>query len=202
MFTGIITERGEVVDALTIESGRRLTINAHDTSPELRLGDSVSVNGACLTVVGNTDEAFTVEVVQESLDRTTLGGLEVGSKVNLERPMAATGRFDGHIVQGHIDGVGHVTGMLEEGEAVRIRISVPTEIARYMVEKGSITIDGTSLTVTALSGIEESIAWVEVVLIPHTLDVTTLGSARIGSPVNLEGDVIAKYVERLIGART
>jgi len=202
MFTGIITEMGTVVDVLANENGRRLTVDAPETLAGLRIGESVSVNGVCLTVVGNSDETFTVEVVKESLDRTTLGELVVSSPVNLERPLIATGRFDGHIVQGHVDGVGIVASISEEGDASRIRIEVPPEVARYIVEKGSITIDGTSLTVSALSKIGAAPAWVEVVLIPHTLAVTVLASRQPSSRVNLEVDVIAKYVERLMGART
>jgi len=202
MFTGIITELGTVVDVLPNDNGRRLTVDAHETAAGLRIGESVSVNGVCLTVVGNSDETFTVEVVKESLDRTTLGELVMSSPVNLERPLIASGRFDGHIVQGHVDGVGVVASISKEGDASRIRIEVPPEVARYIVEKGSITIDGTSLTVSALNEIGATPAWVEVVLIPHTLAVTVFATRQPGSRVNLEVDVIAKYVERLMGART
>lgn len=201
MFTGIISELGTVVDVLPNENGRRLTVDAHETAAGLRIGESVSINGVCLTVVGRNDETFTVEVVRESIDRTTLGELEMNSRVNLERPLSSTGRFDGHIVQGHVDGVGIVTRISPEGDASRIRIEVPVEVARYIVEKGSITLDGTSLTVSALSETGAAPAWVEVVLIPHTLAVTVFASRQRGSRINLEVDVIAKYVERLMGAR-
>jgi len=201
MFTGIVTELGEVVEILVIDSGCQLTVAADKTSSDIRSGDSVSVNGVCLTVVEHTTKTFTVQVVDETLDRTALGELVVNSPVNLERPMAASGRFDGHIVQGHVDGVGVIIAVASEGDASRVRVEVPPGVSRYIVEKGSITIDGTSLTVTALSGIEAQPAWFEVVLIPHTLDATVFGTRSVGSRVNLEVDVIAKYVERLIGAR-
>jgi len=202
MFTGIVTEVGEVVGIRPIDSGRQLTVAAGDTSSDVDPGDSVSVNGVCLTVVERTAETFSVQVVEESLSRTTLGELVVSSPVNLERPMTATGRFDGHIVQGHVDGIGVVVAIAPEGDASRVRIEVSRDTARYIVEKGSITIDGTSLTVTGLSSIGAEPAWFEVVLIPHTLDVTVFGTRSAGSRVNLEVDVIAKYVERLIGARS
>jgi len=202
MFTGIITELGEVVEVRAIDSGRQLTVAATDTSCDVDPGDSVSVNGVCLTVVERTRETFTVQVVDESLRRSTLGELVVSSPVNLERPMTATGRLDGHIVQGHVDGVGVIISIAREGDASRVRIGIPTGVARYVVEKGSIAIDGTSLTVTALSDIGTETAWFEVVLIPHTLDATVFGTRSTGSRVNLEVDVIAKYVERLIGARS
>jgi len=201
MFTGIISELGEVVDTQEIDDGRQLTIAAAETSPDVRTGDSVSVNGVCLTVVESSDTSFTVQVVGESISRTTLGELVVNSPVNLEQPMTAMGRFDGHIVQGHVDGVGVVVATVSEGEALRVRIRVPSIVVKYIVEKGSITVDGTSLTVTAVSDIGSEQAWFEVVLIPHTLEVTVFGTRPAGSRVNLEVDVIAKYVERLIGAR-
>lgn len=202
MFTGIVAELGQVTEARAIDSGRQLTVAAVDTASEIDTGDSVSVNGVCLTVMEHTTGTFTVQVVDETLSRTTLGELVKGSAVNLERPMTATGRFDGHIVQGHVDGVGVIVSLTREGDASRVRIEVPRGVSRYIVEKGSITIDGTSLTVTALSEIGEQAAWFEVVLIPHTLDATVFGTRSVGSRVNLEVDVIAKYVERLIGARS
>jgi riboflavin synthase len=132
------------------------------------------------------------------MTRTSLGALESGSVVNLERPLAATGRFDGHIVQGHVDGVGEIVEMADEGGSVRIRVTLPPDLSRYLVEKGSITVDGTSLTVTAVSETDASRAWFEFVLIPHTLEVTAFGTRRPGDAVNLEVDVIAKYVERML----
>ena len=142
---------------------------------------------------------FSVEVVDESLSRTSLGELSRGDIVNLERPMAASSRFDGHIVQGHVDGIGTVVSIIQEGEASRMRIALSSDLSRFTVEKGSIAVDGTSLTITAVSEMGASDAWFEIVLIPHTLAVTVLGQADVGSVVNLETDVIAKYLERMIG---
>jgi len=199
MFTGIVTELGTVT---SIEQGKgaiRVTIEAARSSAGIIVGDSISINGVCLTAVEIDADSFSVEIVDESLSRSTLGTLRTESVVNLERPIAATGRFDGHIVQGHVDGVGTVTSIIEEGGAARYRIRVPRELARYTVEKGSIAIDGTSLTITAVSDEGVETPWLEVVLIPHTLAVTVLGRATEGSAVNLETDVIAKYVERMVG---
>ncbi len=202
MFTGIVTERGTVAATEAIDGGVRLTIDATRTLDSLAVGDSVAVNGVCLTVVDLDNARFAVEVVNESLERTALGSLGPGSPVNLERPLAADGRFDGHIVQGHVDGVGVVTRVLGEGEASRLRIGMAPELARYIVEKGSVTVDGTSLTVTAVSDPGDDDAWFEIVLIPHTLDATIFGSIAPGMAVNLEVDVIAKYVERMLSSRS
>jgi riboflavin synthase len=193
MFTGIVEAMGEVRSVGETATGRRLEIVAPSVLGDLEIGDSVAVNGVCLTAVGAGAGSMTVDVVKESLDRSNLGALEPGSSVDLERPMAAGGRFDGHIVQGHVDGVGQVLAIELEGEARRVRVSLPEVLARYVVEKGSITVDGVSLTVTAATG-----SWFEIVLIPHTLEVTVLGRRAIGDLVNLEVDVIAKYVERLM----
>ena len=172
------------------------------TAPSMTVGDSVAVNGVCLTAVTIDDAHFALDVVGETLSRTNLGTLDVGDAVDLERPMPAVGRFDGHIVQGHVDAVGVVAGIDPEGEARRVRVRVPQPLGRYIVEKGSVTIDGVSLTVTAVSPADADDAWFEVVLIPHTLDVTVLGRRRVGDALNLEMDVIAKYVERVMGARS
>jgi riboflavin synthase len=176
-----------------------LSIAAVTTLDGLATGDSVAVNGVCLTVVDQSAETFTVQVVEESLKRTSLGSVLAGSPVNLERPISASGRFDGHVVQGHVDGVGIVSSILGEGEASRVRISMPADLDRFVVEKGSITVDGTSLTVTAVSARGAEDPWFEIVLIPHTLAVTVFGTASVGTAVNLEVDVIAKYVERMLG---
>jgi riboflavin synthase len=199
MFTGIVSELGQVVAVREIAQGRRVTIAASSTLHRLGIGDSVAVNGACLTVTERDTETFSVEAVRETLERTTIGALEEGSAVNLERPMPADGRFDGHIVQGHVDGVGVIRSITGEGEASRVRVEIPSELARYIVEKGSITVDGTSLTVTDVSDRDADDQWFEVVLIPHTLEVTAFGLVRSTTPVNLEVDVIAKYVERILG---
>jgi riboflavin synthase len=167
----------------------------------MQVGDSLAVNGVCLTAVAIDDTSLSVEIVRESLNRSNLGRLAVDDPVDLERPMPADGRFDGHVVQGHVDGVGIVDTITPEGDAQRMRISLPPALAPYVVEKGSITVDGVSLTVTAVSPPTEPAGWFEIVLIPHTLDVTVLGRRRPGTAVNLEVDVIAKYVERMLEVR-
>jgi riboflavin synthase len=202
MFTGIVSELGTVAATDTTDGGAILTMHAPRTASGLSIGDSVAVNGVCLTTVAVDGEHFTVEAVGETLQRTNLGDLASGSPIDLERPVeAAGGRFDGHVVQGHVDGVGTVSGVVVEGAARRIRVSCPPALARYLVEKGSVTVDGVSLTVTAVSDVDDADPWFEVVLIPHTLDVTVLGSRAAGDRVNLETDILAKYVERLMEAR-
>jgi riboflavin synthase len=199
MFTGIVTELGTVTSIQEGNGATRVTIEASEAAADIAVGDSISVNGVCLTAIDIHTDAFSVEIVDESLSRSTLGRLGKGAIVNLERPMSASGRFDGHIVQGHVDGVGTVTAISREGDAARYRILIPRDLARYTVEKGSIAIDGTSLTITAVSPQGSETPWFEVVLIPHTLAVTVLGRTTEGSAVNLEADVIAKYVERMVG---
>jgi riboflavin synthase len=196
MFTGIVTGLGTVTQIEETETGRRLNIEEPGTLAGMKRGDSVAVNGVCLTAVAVDGGAISVDVVHESLDRSNLGDLDSGGRVDLERPMPADGRFDGHIVQGHVDGVGVVSSIAQEGEAVRMRIELPERLGRYVVEKGSITVDGVSLTVTAVG--TEIATWFEIVLIPHTLEVTVLGLRGVGDRVNLEVDVLAKYVERLM----
>lgn len=202
MFTGIVSELGTVTEVAATPAGRRLTVHAPSSSAGMAVGDSIAVNGVCLTAVVIDAGTLALDVVEESLDRSNLGSLNVGDRVDLERPMAASGRFDGHIVQGHVDGVGSVVSIAAEGEAWRIRIALPDSLAAYVVEKGSITVDGVSLTVTAAAEPGASPAWFEVVLIPHTLEVTVLGLREVGSRVNLEMDVIAKYIERLMEVRS
>jgi len=194
MFTGIVASMGTVQAVDETLTGRRLVVNEPGLLSDIEVGDSIAVNGVCLTAVTVGDGSVAVDVVRESLDRSNLGALAAGNRVDLERPMSAAGRFDGHIVQGHVDGVGTVTGVDAEGEARRVRIELPEALAKYVVEKGSITVDGVSLTVTAV-GTEP---WFEIVLIPHTVEVTVLGKRDIGDQVNLETDVLAKYVERLM----
>ena len=201
MFTGIVAELGTVSATNPLDGGMRLVIDATSTLTGLEVGDSVAVNGVCLTVVSHTATNFAVQVVDESLARSALGSVGVGSLLNLERPLAADGRFDGHIVQGHVDDVGVVVSIDAEGEASRVRITIPGNLDRYIVEKGSITVDGTSLTVTAVSERGADDPWFEIVLIPHTLDMTVFRSIASGSQVNLEVDVIAKYVERMLGTQ-
>jgi len=202
MFTGIVSELGTVATATPAQGGATFTIAAPQTCNGLAVGDSISVNGVCLTAVGIGDGMFTAEAVSETLQRTNLGDLDDGSVVDLERPVtAAGGRFDGHVVQGHVDGVGTIQTIEPEGTSKRISITVPAALARYLVEKGSVTVDGVSLTVTAVSAVADHDPWFEIVLIPHTLDVTVLGVRAVGDRVNLEVDILAKYVERLMEAR-
>jgi riboflavin synthase len=196
MFTGIVSEVGSVQGAIETGRGRRLTIRALRTREGLAVGDSVAVNGVCLTVVDLGPEAFDLEAVPETLSRSNLGALEERSAVNLERPVAATGRFDGHIVQGHVDAVAVVRSLHSDDESTRLWFDLPPGHLRYVVEKGSIALDGVSLTV---SGVDET--GFEVVLIPHTLEVTTFGALAVGGRVNVEVDVLAKYIERLLEAR-
>ncbi|MGF1665896.1 MAG: riboflavin synthase [Acidimicrobiia bacterium] len=195
MFTGIVEELGAVTGAATSEDGMRMTIRGPLTVTDLAIGASIAVNGTCLTAVSVDGVAgtFDVELVLETLDRTSLGTVGAGSMVNLERAMPASGRFDGHIVQGHVDGVGVVTTVEPEGMGRRLGIDIPGSLGRYVVEKGSITVDGVSLTVAALHDHR-----VEIALIPHTLEVTNLGAKGPGDRVNLEVDILAKYVERLM----
>jgi riboflavin synthase len=193
MFTGIIEQMGSVKETADTAIGRRLVLSGHELG-SLPLGASLAVNGVCLTAVATGDDTVTVEVIPETLHRTNLGYLARESRVNLERPMVANGRFDGHIVQGHVDGVGTVSE-IDRGDdgGVVVTVDVPDSLRRYLVEKGSITIDGVSLTVAVITDDGFSVA-----LIPHTLQVTTLGLRNLGDTVNLEVDVLAKYVERLL----
>jgi riboflavin synthase len=196
MFTGIVTERG-VVSTMTVgRAGARLRVEAPSTARGMSTGDSVAVNGVCLTAVAIADGAFDVEAVPETLQRTNLGGLGPGSAVNLERPILAGGRFDGHIVQGHVDGVATVRRVAIDGDGWRVWFDAAGELMRYVAEKGSVALDGVSLTVSDVDG-----SGLEVVLIPHTRAVTTLGDLAPGARVNLEVDVLAKYVARLLEDR-
>ncbi|MFI6497504.1 riboflavin synthase [Nonomuraea typhae] len=196
MFTGIIEEMGEIVALDTRGDSAVLSVRGPIVTSDARHGDSIAVNGVCLTVVGNDGDVFTVDVMKESLDRTSLGGLQKGDVVNLERAVRADQRLGGHIVQGHVDGTAVLLSR-EPGEAWdNLRFALPTELARYVAEKGSIAIDGISLTVTTVD--DDSFG---VSLIPTTLRLTNLGRRAAGERVNLEVDVIAKYVERLVASR-
>lgn len=196
MFTGIVTDVGRVVAIDDAEGLVRLRIEGGPAPDDLSVGDSVSVSGICLTAVAVSPRTFDVEAMAETLRRTALGHLRVGDPVNLERPLAATGRLDGHIVQGHVDGVGVVRSTTDEGDARRVWIDLAGGLTRYVAIKGSVAVDGVSLTVSDVDD-----AGFEVALIPHTLAVTTLGGLAPGIPVNVEVDVVAKYVERMLEAR-
>ncbi|MDE0121775.1 MAG: riboflavin synthase [bacterium] len=197
MFTGIVAEVGRVTRCEQTDRGRRLMIEAPGITEDLEVGDSVAVNGICLTAVAVERPGFQMEAVAETLSRTNLGEAMEGSSVNLERPVRLGGRLDGHVVQGHIDGVGVVLGIQPEGDSRRVALSVPEELERYLVYKGSVAVDGVALTVTAVTG-----GSFEVALIPHTLASTTLGSWKVGDKANIEVDILAKYVEKLLVIRT
>ncbi|WP_156688151.1 riboflavin synthase [Mycobacterium sp. Marseille-P9652] len=200
MFTGIVEELGEVTGREVLADAARLSIRGPIVTGDAGHGDSIAVNGVCLTVVELLPGGeFTADVMAETLDRSNLGELQVGSRVNLERAAAVNSRLGGHIVQGHVDGTGEVVSRTPSEHWEVVRIEVPATVARYVVEKGSITVDGISLTVSGLGDSPRD--WFEVSLIPTTRELTTLGSAPVGTRVNLEVDVIAKYVERLLGDR-
>ncbi|HVH01078.1 MAG TPA: riboflavin synthase [Miltoncostaeaceae bacterium] len=192
MFTGLVEEGGRVAEVRPAGGGARLAIAASAVLEGLRVGDSVAVNGACLTAVEVSGDGFAVDCVAETLRRTALGALGPGDRVNLERPMRLGDRLDGHLVQGHVDGVGTVRAARPEGESAVLEIAPPASLMRYVVEKGSIAVDGVSLTVA-----ERLADAFTVALIPHTMAVTTLGPGAVGRAVNLEVDVVAKYVESL-----
>jgi riboflavin synthase len=200
MFTGIVEELGEVTGRETLTDAARLTIRGAVVTDDAGHGDSIAVNGVCLTVVEVLpDGQFSADVMAETLNRSNLGDLRAGSRVNLERAAALNSRLGGHIVQGHVDGTGEIVARTPSEHWEVVRIEVPSAVARYVVEKGSITVDGISLTVSGLGADPRD--WFEVSLIPTTRELTTLGSAPVGRQVNLEVDVIAKYVERLMTAR-
>lgn len=197
MFTGIVEELGELVAREDLTDAARLVIAGPTVTSDARHGDSIAVNGVCLTVVDvQPGGRFSADVMRETLERSSLGSLQVGSPVNLERAAALNSRLGGHIVQGHVDGTGQVLSRTPGQHWEVVRIGLPAALARYVVEKGSITVDGTSLTVSGLGADPDD--FFEVSLIPTTLELTTLGRAPIGAVVNLEVDVIAKYVERLV----
>ena len=193
MFTGIIRERGRVAAIAGDADARHLRIEAPGTASELSVGDSVSVDGCCLTATEVADGEFAVTAVPETISRTTLGELAVGDEVNLETATRAGEPLGGHYVQGHVDGVGQIESVEPEEEGAHVRISASPELLRYCVEKGSIAVGGVSLTISALDD-----GAFEVALVPHTLDQTTLGDAQPGDAVNLEVDILAKYVEKLV----
>ncbi len=196
MFTGIVEELGAVVALERRGDSARLTVRAPLVTSDAGHGDSIAVNGVCLTVVDIVDGAFSADVMKETLDRSGLGGLAVGTPVNLERARRLSDRLGGHLVQGHVDAVAQVQSVRPSEHWTVMRCSLPDELDRYVVEKGSITVDGVSLTVSGVGP-----GWLEVSLIPTTLALTTLGSKGPGAAVNLEVDLTAKYIEKLLAAR-
>ncbi|MCX5076529.1 riboflavin synthase [Streptomyces sp. NPDC060334] len=195
MFTGIVEELGEVTAVEQLAEASRFRLRGPLVTDGAKHGDSIAVNGVCLTVVETGDGEFTADVMQETLNRSSLGALTQGSRVNLERPMELGGRLGGHLVQGHVDGTGTILSRTPSEHWEIVKVGLPAGLARYVVEKGSITVDGVSLTV-----VEAAADWFTISLIPTTLALTTLGLKRSGDPVNLEVDVLAKYVERLLAA--
>jgi len=193
MFTGIIEEMGTISSLVTAHDGARITLRASVVLRDAEIGDSIAVNGVCLTVVEVKGDSFSADVSAETLRRTSLKQAQVGSCVNLERPLTPSSRLGGHIVQGHVDGVGQLVEARTEGDGWVVRFVYPPELGRYLVEKGSITVDGISLTIAALSD-----QWFEIAVIPHTWKVTNLAALKQGDTVNLEVDLIAKYVERML----
>jgi riboflavin synthase len=193
MFTGIVRELGTVVSTLDKTAGRVLAVHAPYTASTTNVGDSVAVDGCCLTAEAVDDERITFHAVSETLARTTLGGLEADDRVNLEAALRAGEPLGGHYVQGHVDGVGRVRSVEAEGEGLRVFVEAPDDVLRYCVEKGSVTVDGVSLTIAEVASDAFAVA-----LVPHTLDATTLSELEPGREVNIEADVLAKYVERLL----
>jgi riboflavin synthase len=198
MFTGIVEELGEVVTVEHLAEAARITVRGPRVSADAAAGDSIAVNGVCLTVTGVDGPAFTADVMAETLRRSGLGGLQPGSPVNLERSLRVGDRLGGHMVQGHVDGMATVVSRVTAEHSDVVRITVPPGLGRYLVEKGSVTVDGVSLTVSALGGAPGEQPWFEVSLIPATLAATTLGRVQPAGTVNIEADVIGKYVERML----
>ena len=195
MFTGIIEEVGHVTDIVDQGGTRRLTVSATKSVKQLKRGDSIAVSGVCLTAVEITRESFSADLAEETWNRTSFSRIEPGALVNLELPMRADGRFDGHIVQGHVDGTGTFVSLdrIRKSDDYWLRIEIPPELARYVIFKGSLSIEGISLTIAQIDGMQVTTA-----IIPHTLEMTNLKSFKPGDPMNLEVDVIAKYVERML----
>jgi len=193
MFTGIVEELGTVEGVEEQQDAIRLTVRGPHVTVDAGLGDSIAVNGCCLTVAQRDGETFTADVMRETLEKTSLGVLEVGHRVNLERAVTAQTRLGGHIVQGHVDGTGAILARAASEHWELVEVSLPAELARYVVTKGSVCVDGVSLTVVEVKGDSFTVS-----LIPETLARTTLGLKEVGDPVNLEVDVIAKYVEKLV----
>lgn len=194
MFTGIVEELGEVIEVRELGDSSRFRLRGPKVTKDAQGGDSIAVNGVCLTVVDSAGGEFTADVMAETLLRSSLGALATGDRVNLERPVALGGRLGGHLVQGHVDATGTIISRSRADHWELLRISLPGQLSRYVVEKGSITVDGVSLTVVEAAGDSFTVS-----LIPTTLELTTLGVKQAGDRVNLEVDVIAKYVERLLG---
>ncbi|WP_337006450.1 MULTISPECIES: riboflavin synthase [unclassified Microbacterium] len=201
MFTGIIEEMGEITAITPSGDGWRLTVHAPRAAADAVHGESIAVSGVCLTVVGSTADTFDTDVMKQTLDVAAIGSATVGTRVNIEKAMPVGARLGGHIVQGHVDGVGEVREVRPGAQWSVLRIGLPTDLAPLVVDKGSISVDGTSLTVSAVSAPADPSPWFEVSLIPETLAATTLGIRAVGDRVNLETDILARHVERLLAFR-
>ncbi len=201
MFTGIIEEIGEVTSVAPSGDGVRITVRAPKAVSDAGHGDSIAVSGVCLTVIEQGEDWFTADVMRQTLDVSSLAGVDAGRAVNLERALAAHTRLGGHIVQGHVDGVGELLEVRPGDQWRVLRVSLPADLAPLVVDKGSISVDGVSLTVSAVSPAEAASAWFEVSLIPETLHATTLGDRVVGDRVNLETDIVARHVQRLLDFR-
>ncbi|EYT61310.1 MULTISPECIES: riboflavin synthase [Microbacterium] len=201
MFTGIIEEMGEITAIAPAGDGWRLTVRAPRAAADAVHGESIAVSGVCLTVVGSTADTFDTDVMKQTLDVAAIGSATVGTRVNIEKAMPVGARLGGHIVQGHVDGVGDVLEVRPGAQWSVLRISLPADLAPLVVDKGSISVDGTSLTVSAVSAPAEPSPWFEISLIPETLAATTLGIRAVGDRVNLETDILARHVERLLAFR-
>ena len=201
MFTGIIEEIGEITAITPSGDGLRLTVRAREAARDAVHGESIAVSGVCLTVVASTADTFDADVMKQTLDVSALATASVGARVNIEKAMPVGARLGGHIVQGHVDGVGEVLDVRPGAQWSVLRVSLPVDLAPLVVDKGSISVDGTSLTVSAVSDPTEAAAWFEISLIPETLEATTLGARTIGDRVNLETDILARHVERLLAFR-
>jgi riboflavin synthase len=199
MFTGIIEEVGRVARIVNAGGNRRVTVASSQLVKELKKGDSIAVSGVCLTAVEITNESFTADLAAETWKLTSFSRIKEGALINLELPMRAAGRFGGHIVQGHVDGVGKFLALeqVPGGDDYWLHIEIPQELARYVIHKGSLSIEGISLTVAKIEGSQVTVA-----IIPHTVEMTNLGSLRDGDPINLEVDMVAKYVERMMRGET
>lgn len=201
MFTGIIEEMGEITAIAPSGDGWRLTVRAPRAAADAVHGESIAVSGVCLTVVGSTADTFDTDVMKQTLDVAAIGSATVGTRVNIEKAMPVGARLGGHIVQGHVDGVGDVLEVRPGAQWSVLRISLPADLAPLVVDKGSISVDGTSLTVSSVSAPAHPSPWFEVSLIPETLAATTLGVRAVGDRVNLETDILARHVERLLAFR-
>jgi riboflavin synthase len=197
MFTGIVEELGTVAGVETLPDSIRLQIKGDLVSSDLSQGESISVNGVCLTAAELTSDGFIADVMLETLNRSSLSGIAQGDRVNLERAMSGTGRFGGHVVQGHVDGVAEIISREPSENWEVVRVKIPSDLSKYVVHKGSITFDGVSLTVNDITGDTVSLS-----LIPETLRLTTLGSKKVGDKLNVEADILAKHIEKLIEARS